>query len=336
MRYLNNVIAAASVAAFSTFAQPVVAGELTLYTSLEEDEVVAYLDAARTALPDIEFNVLRLSTGDMGARLIAEAGNPQVDVIWGFAVTNMLDPRISDQLEAYAPADIDSISTKYRGEDGKWFATMGYMGAFCVNKPAMEAKNLPMPTSWADLTNPVYEGEIVMPDPSSSGTGYLQVAAIVQGGGEDGWKLIADLDKNIAQYTSSGSKPCKMARAGEYAIGASFSFVGMQSIEAGFPISMVIPSDYAGYELEASGLMSTSSNKDDAKRFLDWSLSAEAAEVYSAFKAIVTVPGATRNPAANAAGLPENLSEILFPVDFAASAANRADILERWKKTTSK
>jgi iron(III) transport system substrate-binding protein len=279
--------------------------------------------------------VLRLSTGDMGARLIAEAGNPQADLIWGYAVTNLLDPRISDQLEAYSPAGADGLSDKYIDEDGKWFASTGYMAAFCVNLPALEAKNLPMPTSWADLTDPVYQGEIVMPDPSSSGTGYLHVAAIVQGGGEDGWALIDALDDNIAQYTSSGSKPCKMARAGEYAIGATFSFVAMQSIEAGFPIAMVIPSDYAGYELEASGLMASSDNKDDAKRFLDWSLSADAAAVYSIYKSIVTIPGATRNPAAEAAGLPENLAEILFPVDFAASAANRSDILDRWKEITS-
>jgi iron(III) transport system substrate-binding protein len=335
MEHIKRKTAVAGIVALAAFAQPLMAGELTLYTSLEEDEVVAYLDAAKAALPDIEINVLRLSTGDMGARLIAEEGNPQADVIWGFAVTNMLDSRISGQLEAYAPAGIDALSGKFRDPDGKWFATMGYMGAFCVNKPAMEAKNLPIPTSWADLTNPVYKGEIVMPNPASSGTGYLQVAAIVQGGGEEGWKLIGELDKNMAQYTSSGSKPCKMARAGEYAIGASFSFVAMQSVEAGFPIEMVIPSDYAGYELEASGLMSSSDNKEDAKKFLDWTLSADAANVYSNFKAIVTVPGATRSPAADAAGLPSNLAEVLYPVDFAASAASREATLKRWKETTS-
>ncbi|MCZ7676734.1 MAG: extracellular solute-binding protein [Roseovarius sp.] len=201
--------------------------------------------------------------------------------------------------------------------------------------PRWRPRTCPCPHPRADLTDPVYKGEIVMPDPASSGTGYLQVAAIVRGGGEDGWQLITDLDKNIAQYTSSGSKPCKMARAGEYAIGASFSFVAMQSIEAGFPIAMVIPSDYAGYELEASGLLASSDNKEDAKRFLDWSLGADAADVYSQFKAIVTVPGATRTPAADAAGLPSNLADVLFPVDFAASAASRGETLTRWKEITS-
>ena len=70
------------------------AGTVTAYTALEEDEIAEYVAAAKKALPDIELKVLRLSTGDLGARILAEASNPQHDVIWGWAVTNMLDPRV--------------------------------------------------------------------------------------------------------------------------------------------------------------------------------------------------------------------------------------------------
>ncbi|MCZ7676733.1 MAG: hypothetical protein M5U35_13880 [Roseovarius sp.] len=66
MKHLKTKTAAAAIAACGILAQPLMAGELTLYTSLEEDEIVAYLDAAKAAMPDVEFNVLRLSTGDRG------------------------------------------------------------------------------------------------------------------------------------------------------------------------------------------------------------------------------------------------------------------------------
>jgi ABC-type Fe3+ transport system substrate-binding protein len=135
-------------------------------------------------------------------------------------------------------------------------------------------------------------------------------------GKEKGWALLKDLDKNVAQYTPSGSRPCKMARAGEYAIGVSFAFPAMQSIEEGFPIKMVIPSKWVGYELEASGLMKTAKNPTDAKRFLDWTLSAQAGDLYSKYKELVTIPGATPNKAAEAAGLPKDLTAVLYPVDF--------------------
>lgn len=313
------------------------AGEITVYSALEEDEIADYLTAAKKSLKDIEINVLRLSTGDLGARIIAESANPQADVIWGFAVTNMADKKIASQLEPYKASKSESLPAQYRAEDDTWFAATGYMGALCVNTAVLESKNLPMPKSWADLTKPIYKGEVVMPNPASSGTGYLQIAAIIQGAGEEaGWKLVADMDENMAQYTSSGSKPCKMARSGEYAIGASLSFVAMKSVEMGYPVSMVIPSDWAGYELEASGLLAGAKNKEDAKKFLDWTLSPEATEVYAKYKAIITMPGSKPSEMAKSAGLPENLSEVLYPVDFAKSAMERPEILKKWNATVAK
>lgn len=325
-----------SVAATALFglslATTAFAGDITVYSALEEDEIADYLAAAEKSLPDIKINVLRLSTGDLGARIIAEAENPKADVIWGFAVTNMADPKILDLLEPYKAKGMDALPAQYKDSGDKWFAATGYMGALCVNTEVLKDKELPMPTSWQDLTNPVYKGEIVMPNPASSGTGYLQVAAILQANGDKGWDFLQELDKNMAQYTSSGSKPCKMARAGEYAIGASLSFVAMKSIEAGYPVSMVIPADWAGYELEASGMVKTSVNKEDAKRFLDWTLSEDAAGVYAKYKAIITIPDTEPSESAVNAGLPEDLSTVLYPMDFAKSAAERSDILKIWKE----
>lgn len=314
----------------------VFAGEITVYSALEEDEIADYVAAAQKSIPDVKLNILRLSTGDLGARLIAEAGNPKADVIWGFAVTNMSSPKILDMLEPYEAKGMEELPAQYKSTDNKWFAATGYMGAMCVNTEVLKAKNLPMPHSWQDLLNPAYKGEIVMPNPASSGTGYLQVAAILQANGESGWDFLQKLGENMAQYTSSGSKPCKMARAGEYAIGASLSFVAMKSIEMGYPVEMVLPSDWEGYELEASGLVKTSANKADAKKFLDWTLSADAANVYAKYKAIITIPNTPQSELAAKSGLPADLSKVLYPMDFAKSAAERDDILKTWNEKVKK
>jgi len=214
--FMMSAVVAASVA------MPSFAGEITVYSALEEDEIAAYLEAATQAMPDVNVNLLRLSTGDLGARIIAEADNPQADVVWGFALTNMLNPQIYNQLQSYQAAGVDRLADQFRDPQDKWFAPTGYVGAFCVNADRLEKIGAPVPKSWADLKNPAYKGEVVMPDPTSSGTGYLQLAAILQGLGEDaGWQMVKDLNANMAQYTTSGSRPCRMAQAGEYAIGAS-------------------------------------------------------------------------------------------------------------------
>lgn len=93
-----SLVAVATLSALAT-AMSAHAGTIVAYTALEEDEIKEYVAAAKKDMPDVDVKVLRLSTGDLGARILAEAGNPQHDVIWGWALTNLLDPRIGTLLE---------------------------------------------------------------------------------------------------------------------------------------------------------------------------------------------------------------------------------------------
>src|SRR5690606_2782721 len=298
---------AAACAALAMLVSAAQADEITVYTSYEEDELAAFLEAMKEDLPDLEVNVLRLSTGDLGARMLAEADNPQHDVIWGWAVTHMVDPRILEMLEPYQPAGIEKVPERFRDPEGRWFAVTGYMAAFCVNNEVLERKDLPMPTSWEDLLDPAYKGEVVMPNPASSGTGYLQIASLLQmKGEEEGWQFLKDLDQNIAQYIKSGSRPCNAASQGEYAVGASFALRAIKNIAEGYPITMVIPAEGAGHELEAHALMKSSDNKEAAKRFLDWTLSDRAVEEYYDLKEIVTIMGGSMPQFFKDAGMPED------------------------------
>ncbi|MGC9367950.1 MAG: ABC transporter substrate-binding protein [Paracoccaceae bacterium] len=309
------------------------AGSITVYTALEEEEIAGYIAAAEAAMPDVEINVLRLSTGKLGARLLAEAENPQADVIWGWAVTAMMDPRILDMLEPYQAKGVEVLGDAFRDPQDRWFAPIGYMGAFCVNTARLEQKGLPMPTSWKDLEDPAFKDEVLMPDPNSSGTGYLHVNAVLQTLGEDaGWAQLEAVDPNMAQYTSSGSKPCKSARIGEYTVGISLAFTAMQSIEEGYPLAMVFPEGGVGYELEASGLMASSDNKEDARAFLDWTMSDEAIKLYSKYKALITVPGVEASATSEKAGLPADINTVLANVDFAKSAQNQITVKKIWKE----
>ncbi|TWI73993.1 iron(III) transport system substrate-binding protein [Desulfobotulus alkaliphilus] len=331
--FMVCLFAAAGIMGAFLPATGVHAGEITVYTSYEEDEAAAFLAAARRDLPDIKVNLLRLSTGDLHARMLAESANPRHDVIWGWAVTNMVDPRILNMLEPYRPQGIEKVPARFRDTENRWFATTGYMAAFCVNNEVLKRRNLPMPTSWEDLLKPEFKGEVVMPNPASSGTGYLQIASILQMKGEDkGWRYLEDLDKNIAQYIKSGSRPCNAASAGEFAVGASFALRAIKNIDEGFPITMVIPSEGAGNELEATGLMKSSRNKKDAKRFIDWALSANAVNEYYRWKEIVTVSGGTMPKNFVAAGLPEDIGSVMVDMDFNWSATNRDRILNTWQQ----
>jgi iron(III) transport system substrate-binding protein len=204
---------------------------VVVYTAIENEQIADYMKALNKTLPNIELKILRLSTGDISARFMAEKDNMQAEAIWGVGATNILIFKSAGLLEPYAPKGLDKIQPLFRDKANppSWVGIDIYMSAFCVNTEVTKKNNLPMPASWADLTKPVYKGQVVMPNPASSGTGYLSVASILQRMGEaEGWKYLDALDKNIAEYTKSGSKPCKDAAAGERAVGVSFEYVALE------------------------------------------------------------------------------------------------------------
>ena len=304
------------------------------YTAIENEQITDYMKAITKALPNIDLKLLRLSTGDISARFMAEKDNMQADVIWGVGATNILIFKNAGMLEPYAPKGLDKIVPLFRDKDNPpaWVGMDIYMSAFCFNTEVGKKHNLPVPTSWADLTRPVYRGHVVMPNPASSGTGYLSVASILQRMGEaEGWKYLDALHQNIAEYSKSGSKPCKDAAAGERAVGVSFEYVAYEMKKKGAPVEMVLPKEGAGYEMEANALTKKGAKNPAAKQFLDWADSEEAMRLYAQYFAAVGVAGIP-----GPEGLPKDITKVVYPNDFDWSAKNRDRILTEWQKRYAK
>jgi len=332
MRPVHHIASTTALLALCASAH---AGSLTVYSALESDEIATYMEGAKQALPGVDIHVLRLSSGDLAARLLAESAEPRNDVVWGMAATDLLDPRIAALLQPVHSPAIDALPARFRGADGRWFAPTGYMAALCVNREALAEHGLPMPRTWRDLASPRYRGQIAMPDPASSGTGYMVLSSLSDAGRDSkGMQLVTDIAANLGQVTLSGSAPCKLARIGEFPIGVSFAFSAMQSIRQGYPITMVLPADGTGYELEGSALMKGATNVADAKRFLDWTASPAAAALYRGYKEIVAAPGSMPTEEQQRAGLPANVVATLPARDFEAAARERAALIARFKHLT--
>ena len=310
--------------------------EVIIYTSLETEETVEYLKLAKKELPDLDLKCIRLSTGELGARMLAERYNPQADVVWGWAVTNMADFADRGMLEKYKPKGWGKIPAKFKDPNGYWVAIDLYLAAFVLNTRVMAKENLPKPKGWNDLLNPVYKDMVVMPNPASSGTGFLQVASLLEMLDPDyakkpvkknkAWEFLEKLDKNMAQYIKSGSKPAKLTAAGEFAIGCSFAFVYSSLKKKGFPIEMVLPEEGAGYELESNALLKGAKHVSAGKKFLDWAIGESAMREYAKFKLGVTLPGIPGPP-----DMPQLENIRLAPMDFPWQAANRGEILITWQ-----
>jgi iron(III) transport system substrate-binding protein len=312
-------------------AAPAAAGELTVYTALEADQLKAYKEAFEAANPGTTINWVRDSTGIVTAKLLAEKDNPQADVVLGLAATSLMLLDKEGMLMGYEPKGIEALTATYRdpANPPKWVGMDVWSSALCYNTVEGGKKGLTAPASWADLIKPEYAGQITMPNPASSGTGYLMVSAWLQMMGEEkGWAYMDALHKNIAAYTHSGSKPCKQAAAGEYTMGLSFEYRANKSKKEGAPLDVILPTEGVGWDMEAASILATTKNADDAKKLMDWAASKEANELYAKSYAIVAIPGIAKP----LEFVPADIEQRLIKNDFTWAAANRDRILAEWSK----
>ncbi|GGO75419.1 putative 2-aminoethylphosphonate ABC transporter substrate-binding protein [Marinobacterium nitratireducens] len=325
----NKKYAAALLAALASLSASAEQAELTVYTALEANDLKKYADRFNEDHPDIKINWVRDSTGIITAKLLAEKENPRADVIWGLAGTSLLVLSDQGMLQPYAPVGVEKLAKGFRdaNDPPAWTGMDAWVAALCVNRYEMEKNGLPVPKSWKDLLDPVYKGHVIMPNPASSGTGYLDVSSWLQLFGEDeGWKYMDGLHANISRYTHSGSKPCKLAATGETAIGVSYAYRAAKLKNQGAPLDVVVPEEGVGWELEASAIVKGTHNLDAAKKLMDWSVSLRANELYNEGYAVVALPGVAK-PVAH---FPPEVTERMIENDFSWAAANRARILEQW------
>jgi iron(III) transport system substrate-binding protein len=309
--------------------------QLLVYTALETDQLKAYQEGFNKVNPDIEIKWVRDSTGVITAKLLAEKANPQADAVMGVAASSLALLDKNGMLEPYAPLNLDAIMSQYRDKKNPpaWVGMDVWGATVCFNTVEAQKRGLPKPETWKDMTKPIYKGQIVMPNPASSGTGFFDVTAWLTLWGDDngkggGWKFMDDLHQNIAQYTHSGSKPCNMASSGEFVMGISFEYRANSNKAKGAPIDLIFPKEGLGWDLEAFAIHKGTKKLAAAKKLADWASSKDAMLLYGKNFAITAQPGV----AAPLANVPKDYEARLVKMDFATTAANRERVLAEWIK----
>jgi iron(III) transport system substrate-binding protein len=320
-------------------AAPAAAAEkLTFYCSAQEEwcQVMARGFEEATG---IDVDMTRKSSGETFAQLKAEAANPKGDVWWGGTGDPHLQAAEEGLTEPYvSPMRAELHDWALRQAESAGDRTIGiYSGAlgYGYNEDILKANSLPVPACWKDLLKPEYKGHVQMANPNSSGTAYTTLATMVQLFGEaEGFEFMKALHKNINQYTKSGSAPVKSAARGENIIGIVFMHDAVAQTVAGFPIKTVAPCEGTGYEIGSMSIIAGARNLENAKKFYDWALTADAqsrALQVDAFQ-VPSNKGAKTSPAA-----PDLSSIKLIDYDFAlyGSSDERKRLLKKWDNEVS-
>ncbi|STQ86306.1 extracellular solute-binding protein [Helicobacter muridarum] len=302
--------------------------KLLIYTAFENEQITQYIGAFNKAYPNIQTEVVLDSHGVISSKVLAEKDNPKADVIYGLSIFNMEKLKSENLL---APLDIPNLNdfqANFKDIDNPpyYVGLSGVESAIIINEKELSNKSLPIPQSYKDLTKPIYKGLISMSNPTSSGTGFLTVVGWIELFGEEkAWDYMKELNKNVALYTHSGSKPARMALSGEYPIGISLGYRGHRMLIENKPIKMIFASEGYGFDLESLALLKKSSPNPNAEIFAKWASSDEAMKLYASNNALTGIKQETKP-----LGYLQDPYTKLAPTDFVQMSEKREVILKQW------
>lgn len=278
----------------------------------------------------IETSVVRQSAGDAAATLQASGGDtPEYDVWHGGTVDAYIAAMQEDLLASYDSPERESLAEDLRDEDGYWSGV--YVGAlsFCSNEEILDEIGAEAPESWDDLLDSSLEGEVMMAHPSSSGTAYTALYSQIErlGGEDEAFEYLAELNRNVHQYTQSGSAPATAAGDGEVAVSIVFAHDCITHQEEGYDLALTFPEEGTGHEIGGVAMVAGTENEEAAQTYIDWAISAEAQNIgpeVDAFQ-VLTHPDAVTDDRM------VDMDDItLLDYDFAAAGAARDELSQRF------
>ncbi|MDR2552711.1 MAG: extracellular solute-binding protein [Treponema sp.] len=212
---------------------------IIIYTSTEDFRTEHMQGLLKEKFPGYDIVLEILSTGNHAAKIKAEGTATEADILLN------LETGYMETLQDFF-ADLSSFDTSpfLPGTvlpSKKFLPWDKSSGAIVINRQKLADLGLPVPGSYRDLLNPAYRGLISMPNPKSSGTGYMFLVSLVNAWGEDAaFDYFDGLAENILQFTTSGSGPVNALIQGEVVIGLGMTLTATQAINSrNIPLGMI-------------------------------------------------------------------------------------------------
>ena len=234
--------------------------KVVIWTSGEDYKNDYYLSEARKKFPEYDITLEYMNTSTIAAKVLEEKENCTADIIQSLEY-GYLD-KCKDYLAELKDFDFSLFLDEIVPANHKITPEVKNGGCIILNRDVMNAKNLPTPATYQDLLNPIYKGLISMPNPATSGSGYMFLKCLVNTWGEDeAFDYFDKLAENILAFTSSGSGPVNALVQGEVAIGLGMTSQAVVEKNQGVNLEMLFFEEGSPFSMYGNAVLAKSANR---------------------------------------------------------------------------
>jgi iron(III) transport system substrate-binding protein len=235
------------------------------------------------------FDVQTVDAGgvEIANRLLAEANNPQADVVFGLNQMLWFDLVKQDIFEPYVPAWADEVPSELHEANQNFHAVARVINLIAYDLDQIDPADAP--TDWLDVWTQ-FEGRYALPNSLGGSTIQMHLAGIFTryldengtlGVSDEGWAQIEQKFSNGVptddDLFSEWINPANNVAMSQ------IWHMGVAPREADFGVraGLVVPAIGVPVSVEAVALVNGASNPDAAKRFIDWFGSAEVMNAFA-------------------------------------------------------
>lgn len=288
---LSRLTTTALLATGVALAPNAFAQEVNLYTTREPKLIQPLLDAF-TKDSGIQVKTIFVKDGLL-ERVKSEGSRSPADVLMTVDIGNLLDlvdAGVTQPVQSKTLEDV--IPSNLRGQDGQWFALS------LRDRVLYADKDLPITTfTYEELADPKWKGKVCIRSGQHPYNTALFAAKIAHDGAEATEKWLEGIKQNLARKAAGGDRNvardilggiCDIGIANAYYVGQMKNAEpGSEARTWGDAIKVIRPSfastNGGGTHVNITGasLAKSSPNRDNAVKFLEYLVSAEAQAIYA-------------------------------------------------------
>lgn len=242
---------------------------IVIWTSGEDYKNDFYLSELKKKFPDYDIKLEYMNSSTIAAKVLEEGDKCSCDIILSeeYGYLYKCEPYLAklDSFD-YSPF-LDAIVPASH----KFTPELKNGGCIILNPSVLQEKGLAKPTSYQDLLKPEYKDLVSMPNPASSGTGYMFLRQLVNEWGEDeAFDYFEKLSDNVLSFTSSGSGPVNALVQGQVAVGLGMISQAVNEINDGVNLEIVFFEEGAPYSMYGNAVLTKSASRSEVMEVFNY------------------------------------------------------------------